>query len=89
MVALFVVFMMILDVMIVGVFFMKSIKSIGASKTTLGRCFWILMTSITVGYTFLFYKVVVLEFFESGISILFYPPVVTFFYWLIPKFKKR
>lgn len=89
MVALFVVVMMILDAMIVGVLFVRSIKGIVASKSTSAKLFWAIMTFITVAYVLILYKVAVVEFFDSGISILFYPPVITFFYWLISKFKQR
>lgn len=89
MIALFVIVMMIIDIMIVGVFLVKAITSIGFSKTASGRCFWLLMTSITLGYILIAYKIIILDYFDSGISILYYPIVITVIYWLISKFKKR
>lgn len=89
MVALFVIAMIIIDIMIVGVFFARSIRGIVDSKSITGRLFWLIMTLITVVYAILFYRAVIVEYFESGFSILFYPPVITFIYWVITKCKKR
>lgn len=89
MVALFVIAMMIIDIMIVGVLFVRSIKGIVDSKSIEGRLFWLIMTLVTVVYAIMFYKVAIVEFFDSGFSILFYPPVITFIYWVITKLKKR
>lgn len=87
MVYLFVIALTIFDLMIVFTYGVKVIKSLIDSKTISGKLFWAVIFLILIVYIIQFYQIAIMEFFESGISILFYPPIIVLVYLILNKIK--